>query len=196
MSQDTNLEMMNAIRKQTVQEENAKTFNSLTEVLAEQIQLAYAQLQEEDKKLENPLQDYNTHQVCLYLNLNLQDFYKRLPHGQNYRIYWQPSNIHSPQAMEIILRHQYDPSYDPDLILGNVLTGCSLPILEEFRQHLRQRYPNAMISSHYMGGANPQVRINITYKMDYQQGIPVMLHQKKCVGGGTVWNTEKIQQTN
>jgi hypothetical protein len=196
MSQDKNLEMMNAARKQTVEVENAKTFAALSNVLEEQIAYAHKQLQDEDMKLMNPTEHYNEHKVSLYLRLNLKDFYDRLPQGQYYRIYWQPSHIQSPQAMEIILRHYHDRSYDPDLILGNVLTGCTLPVLEEFRQHLRLRYPGATISSHYMGGANPEIRISITYTLDYQQGVPVLLHQKKTVGGGTVWNTEKIQQSN
>lgn len=196
MSQDKNLEMMNAVRKQTVEAENAKTFKALSDVLEEQISLAHKHLQVEDVKLLNPAEHYNDHNVSLYLKLDLKDFYDRLPQGQSYRIYWQPSHITSPQAMEIILRHYHDRSYDPDLILGNVLTGCALPVLEEFRQHLRQRYPAANISSHYMGGANPEIRISITYKLDYQQGVPVLLHQKKTVGGGTVWNTEAIQLQN
>lgn len=191
MSHDQNLKMMNTVRRQTVEAENASTFKALSDVLEKQIALAYEELKNENIKLLNPIEAYNNHQVSLYLKLNLKDFYDQLPQGQYYRIYWQPSHIPSPQAMEVILRPN-----DHDLVLGNVLTGCTLPVLEEFRQNLRQSYPDASISSHYMGGANPEIRISITYKFDYQKGIPVVLHQKKAIGGGTVWNTEKIQQSN
>jgi len=194
MSVDHTLEMMNAQRKQTVESENAKTIAALTQVLSEQIQLAYAQLQEEDKKLLNPTLYYNQHSVDLCLKLNLKDIHTRLPDGEYYRIYWQPSTIKEPQAMEAIIRKYSVSTDDPNNVLGKLLTTCSLPILEQFRQHLRQRYPGAIISSHYNGAYEPSIGIHISYKFEYQQGIPVMLHPKRTSGGGVVWSTETIQQ--
>ena len=194
MAHDQTLLTMNGQRKQTVEAENAKTLQLLSEVLKEEIVKAYEQLMIEDAKLLDPLKDYNNHQVSLHLRLSLKEFYTRNP-GTPYRIYWQPSHVRSAQGMELILR-QYEMNAESTNVLGNILTGCTLPVLEEFRQHLRKRYPGASISSHFTGGSDPCIGIIITYTFDFQQGIPVMLHQKKSIGGGTVWNTEKIQQSN
>lgn len=193
MAYDQTLATMNLQRKQTVEAENAKTLTALSEVLTEQIQLAYVQLQKEDEKLLDPARDYNNHQMTLYLKLNLKDFHNRCPDGHQYRIYWQPSNLRTPQAMEVILR-KHESHYDPDSVLGKLLTNCVLPVLEDFRQHLRQRYPGATVSSHFNGGEEPSIGINITYKFDYQQGIPLILNQKKTTLGGVIWSTEMIEQ--
>ena len=117
----------------------------------------------------------------------------RCPEGHQYRIYWQPSTLRIPQAMEVVLR-KHEPHYDPDSVLGKLLTGCVPTVLEEFRQYLRLRYPGAIISCHYNGGEEPSIGINILYKFEYQQGIPILLNQKKTTVGGVLWSSEKIEQ--
>lgn len=195
MSADSRFDTMNEMRKEMVQKENNRTLSLLTEVLREQIALAMQSLEEQEKQLwDEVLQKYNTHTAHITLKLSLLDFYARQPEGQEYRLYWQPMHIAQPQAMEVILRTSRNNTSSDDP-LANLLTGCTLPILEEFRQVLRQRYPKATISSHHFGGNDPFISIYISYTLPFQQGIPVMTCQKRTTGGGVIWHTDTIQRS-
>lgn len=187
---DPLLTQMNAERDRQVEKENERTVRIFERFLRDEIQPYLDNLHVIDEQIRaSAKESFNTIQASASLKLSLERILN--PSIQDYKLYWQPDYIVVPQAQEMTISTS-KRSETTHTFLKQFLLSSILPSLEEFRQVLRARYPEAIISSQFVYQEEPYILITIVYALKRQEGIRIITHPVGTIHGGVLWSNPEV----